>query len=124
MTWVFDGTLSRSIAAGSGRATAGAGSVGCCCGAGVLVVPVPVAGARRGCVVVRAGIGVVEITSTVGSATGGEEGACARPLPVTPSVVTTAIAVDRNRPLIGTLRPHMTSTPKGPPGPPIPTSHY
>src|SRR3954468_15880711 len=66
MTWVFDGTLSRSIAAGSGRSATGAGCAGCC---GAAVVPVPVAGTGR-TVVVRAGIGVVEITSTVGKATG------------------------------------------------------
>src|SRR5262245_13693720 len=96
MTAVFDGTLSRSIAAGSGRSATGAGCAGCC-GAGAAVVRG--AGPRRGCVV-RAGIGVVEITSAGGRATGGSAGvgACARAAPATPSVVATAIAVDRNRP--------------------------
>src|SRR5205807_1364460 len=96
ITWVFDGTLSRSIAAGSGRAATGAGCCGCgCCGAAVVLV----AGARRGGAV-RAGIGVVEITSTVGSATGGWAGACARAAPPTPIVAAAATTADRNRPLV------------------------
>jgi hypothetical protein len=68
---VFDGTFSRSIAAGSGRPGRGAGS----CGAAVVlvadrrVVGVVVAALRRGRAV-RVGMGVVAITSTVGNWTG------------------------------------------------------
>src|SRR5579871_691539 len=110
MTVVFDGTLSRSMAAGSGRAATGAGCCaccGCCCGA----VVVRGAGARR--TVVRAGIGVLEITSTVGRATGAwvEEGVWARAAPVMPIVAAAAIAVDPNRPNFGALRVRMTTPP-------------
>src|SRR5712672_3528052 len=102
MTWVFDGTLSRSIAAGSGRAVAA--GVGCC-GAAVVLV----AGARRGCAA-RAGNGVVEITSTVGRATGccAKAGAWACAAAVKPIVVATATAVDRNRPFLDAIRLLMT----------------
>jgi len=73
-TCVLDGTLSRSIAAGSGRTGAGTG-----CGDGAAAVRTPDvgrgrtvgrgvdAGRRRAG---RAGMGVVEITSTVGKLTG------------------------------------------------------
>lgn len=89
-----------------------AGAGDCCgCGRGAAVVRLAGAGAgaRLG-LAVRAGRGVLEITSTVGRAAGrwAEAAVCAPAVSAPPIVVASAIAVDPKNPVIGAQRLLMT----------------